>query len=263
MTSYHGGKQKIGKRLAEKILSESLSIAKERGMRIKGYCEPMCGMLGVYRHFHEMVDTETDLDLNYEAGDINKDVILLWKALQRNSRYKLPMSMSAETFEKLKRSKPSAIRGYVGHQYSFGGQFFKGFSGKYGKSFNAKKNIDKLREIAVEVKDVHFSAGSYTQYSHLKNNIIYCDPPYDSSTQYYTSRSRRSSTIKFETEKFNNWVRKMSRHNIVFVSEYNAPSDFIEILSLTSKLTGISPSEKKSTSRRRDKRRSDKLYLVA
>ena len=48
--------------------------------------------------------------------------------------------------------------------------------------------------------------------------IIYCDPPYEGTTSYKTGA--------FDHEKFWNWCRMMSQYNTVFVSEYNAPSDF-------------------------------------
>ena len=53
MTSYHGGKQKIGKKIANIIYEESILIEEETGFKIKGYCEPFCGMLGVYQHIPE------------------------------------------------------------------------------------------------------------------------------------------------------------------------------------------------------------------
>ena len=68
MTSYHGGKQKIGRKIAEKI-SESVV---EYLPYIKGYCEPFCGMLGVYRHIPIYLDVK-----RYKAGDCNKSLILM------------------------------------------------------------------------------------------------------------------------------------------------------------------------------------------
>lgn len=47
MTCYNGGKQRIGKKLADIIYDESLDIEYEYDFTIKGYCEPFCGMLGV------------------------------------------------------------------------------------------------------------------------------------------------------------------------------------------------------------------------
>lgn len=51
------------------------------------------------------------------------------------------------------------------------------------------------------------------------NSIIYCDPPYKGTTSYKTE--------KFNHVKFWQWCRdKVKNGHIVFISEYNAPSDF-------------------------------------
>lgn len=48
-------------------------------------------------------------------------------------------------------------------------------------------------------------------------NVVYCDPPYKGTTGY-------KDGINYN--QFYEWVRKLSRNNIVFISEYNMPSDF-------------------------------------
>ena len=42
MTSYHGGKQRIGEKLAQVIVEESLEISEDEVWTIQGYCEPFC-----------------------------------------------------------------------------------------------------------------------------------------------------------------------------------------------------------------------------
>ena len=51
--------------------------------------------------------------------------------------------------------------------------------------------------------------------------MIYCDPPYQGTTGYKTGA--------FDHDKSFNWCRDQAKNNIVFVSEYNAPDDFIEV----------------------------------
>lgn len=46
-----------------------------------------------------------------------------------------------------------------------------------------------------------------------------CDPPYQGTTSYKTGA--------FDHAEFWDWCRKMSENNIVFISEYKAPNDFI------------------------------------
>jgi hypothetical protein len=46
-----------------------------------------------------------------------------------------------------------------------------------------------------------------------------CDPPYKGTTSYKTGT--------FDHDKFWEWCRDMSKNNVVFISEYEAPDDFI------------------------------------
>ena len=48
MTSYHGGKQKSGKQISEFIVNFTSKYVKNN--YIKGYWEPFCGMMSVYKH---------------------------------------------------------------------------------------------------------------------------------------------------------------------------------------------------------------------
>lgn len=210
MTGYHGGKQRIGKKLAEVIYDISTEIEDDEDFNIKGYCEPFCGMLGVYQHIPDLFE---DHKLVYKAGDTNKSVIQMWKDSQNG--WKPPNKCTEQTYLRLKKAQPSGAKGFIGHQCSFGGIFFGGFIGRYGKSTNITKSSEKVRRIASKLANVKFSYGKYTQYSKLKGYIIYCDPPYSGTQCRYGEQ--------FDTEKFHRWCDKMSEHNIVFVSEYSKP----------------------------------------
>ena len=246
MTSYHGGKQRIGKKLSDIIIEESIQISEEEEWSIKGYCEPFCGMLGVYQH---ITDNDDFKKIKYKAGDNNKSVIMMWKKAQNG--WKPPIRVSEKRYNQLKNGKDSAEKGYVGHQYGFGGKYFKGYAPKYGKTIDSSDASNKVVKIAKKLKDVSFSHGLYTQYSNLKDYVIYCDPPYNSTEKHYTSDS-------FNNKDFYEWCRYMSEHNIVFLSEYKAPKDFTEIWSSTSKLTGVS----KSQGKHKSKSRTEKLYVI-
>jgi DNA adenine methylase len=76
---------------------------------------------------------------------------------------------------------------------------------------------DALRQSKL-LQGVEFICASYDEVNYIENSIIYVDPPYANTTKY---------KIKFNHNKFWNWVRKMSKQGYkVFVSEYNAPEDF-------------------------------------
>lgn len=253
MTAYHGGKQRIGNIIADIIYKEIKKIETIKNIKINGYCEPFCGMLGVYRYIPELFN---EYNMNFKAGDLNKSVIMMWKELING--WKPQKNISEDKYNKLKKSKlDSALKGYVGHQYSFGGKYFKGYAPKYNKIINDDVAIKRLLDISLQVSNVEFNDGIYTQYSHLKNYIIYCDPPYDNTEQHYK--------IKFNSNDFYDWCRKMVKNNnILFISGYNAPKDFKIIFKKENKLTGISPSQikKKSTKKTTSKNRIEKLYVL-
>jgi DNA adenine methylase len=233
MTSYHGGKQRTGKRLAEIIVNESLSIAEAKGWTIKGYCEPFCGMLGVYQHIPELYK-EKGCKLKYKGGDLNKSVIMMWNALKRGWTPSTKL-ITVEQFIKLKTDGASSARkGFVGHFYGYMAKYFQPFRRR--EKSTLINTIDRLARIGKKIKqeDVTFKSSPYTQYSSLKNYVIYCDPPYQIQAQYYNERSEK---LDFNHEQFWKWCRKMAAHNIVFVSEYKAPRDFEEIFSIQSLTT--------------------------
>lgn len=201
-------------------MGESMDIAEERGFRIMGYCEPFCGMLGVYRHIPSCLKKKGLKTLHYLAGDANGSVIAMWKAAQRG--WRPPISCSEAVYNDLKNAEDSAMRGFVGHQCSFGGQFFNGFAKKYDLTKNPERASKRVTDIGDELSGVKFDKTHYDGFSGLKNFIIYCDPPYaDTHCRYFDGERR----IDFDTKTFWHWARMMAQDNIVFVSEYRAPED--------------------------------------
>ena len=213
MTTYGGGKARIGKQIYE-VIKE---LQEETGYDNTTYLEPFCGMLGVAKYFIE--DNRQKIILN----DINKDIILMWNKLKRGG-WTLPKKCNREKYTELKYSKKhSAERGFYGTACAYSGIFFAGYrptSG--GRNFfkNSRDNIKKLGEsIHKNKRRVKFTSHSYNKFK-PKGMTIYCDPPYKNN--------------KFNTEHFNDFdhdlfwetMRKWSRHNLVIISEYTAPKDF-------------------------------------
>lgn len=220
MTAYHGGKQRIGKEIAETILKKSKKYIDNN--KIRGYCEPFCGMLGVYQHIPDYFHSK----FNYLAGDINKSVITMWKKTQKG--WKPPTSnISKKKILELKESSDSnPLKGFYGSLHSFRGIFY----GSYFPHNQSKIKLasEKVRKIAKKLKEVKFKHGNYKQFSKLKGFIIYCDPPYSHTQQRYytTNRSRNSSHrkhLKFDEIEFYKWCIKMSKNNLIFISEYKIP----------------------------------------
>ena len=95
-----------------------------------------------------------------------------------------------------------------------------------------------------------------TQFSKLKNFVIYCDPPYkdDKSSYYFDEENNR---LSFDHIVFWKWCLKMSKNNIIFVSEYKCPIKDRRIKKIFQKkvnLTGASPTNRK---------RVEKLYVIS
>jgi len=247
MTAYHGGKQRLGKQLAEIIVDTSLDIAE---FDIVGYCEPFCGMLGVYRHIPEFLGYD---DLTYLAGDGNGSVVKMWQAAQKG--WEPPITCSEKKYFDLKYSKlDSAEKGYIGNQYSFGGKWFEGYAPKYGKTINSSKASRNVIDISNKLKSVKIFQGSYEQFSGLKGYVIYCDPPYDNSKNHYYVNGKISNN--FDSKEFWEWCKRMSKYNIIFVSNYNAPLGTELVFTSRHKMTG---SKKLMT---KNNVRIEKLFLV-
>ncbi len=95
---------------------------------------------------------------------------------------------------------------------------------------------------APKLKGIEFTGCSYLDLDIPDGSIIYCDPPYQGTTGYNTSINH---------SQFWNWCREKSQTNKIYISEYNAPSDFTCIW------------EKEiSNSLNKSKKASEKLFTI-
>jgi site-specific DNA-adenine methylase len=220
MTAYHGGKQKIGRDIALSI--QRACEAKE--FIPDYYCEPFVGMCGVTCHIPDVFPSTKIV-----AGDVNESLILMWKEAMNG--WTPPTSFLRIEYETLKTQMPSALRGFVGHAYSFGGLFFGSYRDDYysdGRKTGSERSSNRVVSIASSLKGItEFTVGSYTQFSNLRNSVIYCDPPYKKCSKYYedTPQHRIRS---FDHTSFWKWCVDMRKNNnLVFVSEYSLPSSSV------------------------------------
>ncbi len=227
MTAYHGGKFRHGKEIADII---KIIYDKQSPDSIVGYIEPFCGMCGVYRHIVNLLPRK----LKYIASDQHDSLILMWKALQDG--WTPPKDCSIKKYGKLKQSEPSPEKAYIGFGASFGGIYYSGHKTKYDTSIC--DNSLRIKTYASDMKHVKFLKRDYNHYTLEKYNkyIIYCDPPYEhtDSNHYYDDNKTRK-LLSFDNKKFWAWCRNMSKNNIVIISEFSAPSDFISIYEFNSK----------------------------
>lgn len=167
---------------------------------------------------------------NRIGNDIHKELIAMWKALQ--SGWVPPSHISEEEYIDVRDNRnkyPDYYVGYVGFHATFGAKYFQG----YARGFKDDKvtprdySNEEYRNIMKQVpkiQDVKFVCGDYknNEYSNISDAVVYCDPPYDKTTKF-------ASQKPLKNKDFWGWCRALSKTNFLFVSEYHAPPDFVEI----------------------------------
>lgn len=218
--SYQGGKQKLGKRIYNVISVLEEYLYPDEYLH---YFEPFVGFCGVLKHFSKQ-------DRDTSASDANKDIILMWKALQKG--WNPPTTCNKAKYERLKKSTvSSAERGFIGVSCSYAGIFFVGYRGT--QTFKSKGSpivrnsagmtARSVKKIANDVKHTEFIDSANYDTFKPEGLLIYCDPPYESNK--YT----QSKFFEFDSVKFWNVMRKWSKNNLVIISERTAPKDFKQI----------------------------------
>ena len=153
------------------------------------------------------------------GADLNPYVIEALKLIRDNPE-SLPDFVSEEYYRELEIKKQlNGLTGVVGFTCSFGSKWFGG----YARNSDGRNYIKVAKNNALaqspNLKDCLFINSSYQLLDIPKNSIIYCDPPYEGTTKYKEG---------FNHSEFWEWVRTKSLEgHSVFVSEYNAPDDFI------------------------------------
>lgn len=234
MVVYSGGKCRLGKRIYS-IIKE---YEEKLGCSNNSYLEPFCGMLG--SAIHAITDNRKVI-----LSDKNKDLILLWKALQ-NDWIPPKDPVTKEEYYALRDSKEhSAYRAFIGISCAYSGIFFAGYRTKDEKSgqnfYKRCRNgvLDYGNKIKNVKNNIHFSHKDYTKLK-PKGRTIYCDPP-------YIGNGFRSEHFRdFDHSTFWDVMRKWSKDNLVFVSEYEAPDDFVCVWKQKTSVTHSSKSRDKT-----------------
>ena len=205
---YMGSKSRIAKHILPIMLNEA------KKHNIKVWVEPFVGGAN-------MIDKVPE-GFKRIGYDLNEYIIEMFKSLQHGFIPKDLYSKEEYGYIKSNKDENKALTGYVGINCSYSGVWFGGYAGivntKGGvRNYQdeAKRNV--LKQI-VNLKDVEFHTSSYEALD-FNDCLIYSDPPYKGTAEYKDSG--------FDHEKFYDWCRQQAKKNIVFVSEYTAPDDFI------------------------------------
>ena len=207
---YMGSKNRIAKYILPIILKDR----KEN----QWYIEPFAGGLG----------TIDKVGGHRVAIDSNKYLIAMWRGLQENRPR--PRTIPKELYSKARTEFNNGTNiefddfmiWWIGFMGSFNGRFFDGgYSGKTDTRDYIAEQISNTENQIKLIRDINFVSRSYIDINLNKPCLIYCDPPYKNTKQYSTSKG-------FNHEQFWQWCRDMTNDgHSVFISEYEAPDDFL------------------------------------
>ena len=210
---YMGSKNKFAKEIVPIIQSYFIEGY------TKGYLEPFVGGANII----DKIKCDNKI-----GCDIHTELIELLKYTQINYN-ELPFTISEDEYNNVKNNKdkyPKWYVGLVGFCCGYGNKYFGGYArGFKNDGVTARdrtsESIRTLKKQAPNLKDINFVNCNFVDIpiDKIKNYVIYCDPPYKGATKY--------STGVFPYELFYDWCRKLSKNNVVLVSEYNMPNDFL------------------------------------
>ena len=178
------------------------------------YIEPFAGGMNII----------CDVDRYRIANDNNFYLIEMWKKIVDGW---IPKEITKEEYLQIKKNKekyPPYLVGWVGFNCSYSGKWFGGFAGitktRQGTLRNYQEEaIRNVIKQSKKMRNVVFSNCCYKKLNIPDKSIVYCDPPYSNTTRYADD---------FDSNQFWQWARNISKQgHKVFVSEYNAPEDFL------------------------------------
>lgn len=131
-----------------------------------------------------------------------------------------PTELSEEEYKHIQNNKDENphLTGFVGFGCSFAGKWFGGYARSKDRNYCLNAHNSVIRKMKT-MQDVTFECKDYRDLN-PNGALIYCDPPYQGTTQY------GKIVGDFDSDEFWDKVREWSKNNTVVVSEYNAPDDF-------------------------------------
>lgn len=160
---------------------------------------------------------------NRLANDIHYYLIQMWCELVDGW---VPKKITKEEYNEVRTDPskyPAYFVGWVGFNCSYSGKWFGGFAGETKTKIGTIRDyqaeaINNVKKQVEKMKGVVFQNKSYCELELPPDSLVYCDPPYEGTTKYKDS---------FNHTEFWNWCREKAKQgHTVFVSEYNAPTDF-------------------------------------
>ena len=229
--SYYGGKTLYAKDIAA-CIEEAC-----KGRRIRKYIEPFCGWCSVVSQLRANGNLRAQ---DFVASDYNKSIVHMWRGLSRHS-WKIPdRVITKHEWEQLRDARPSALKGFVGVVYSFNGRYFNWYRQL------PRAGAGRLQERADALAGVAFLHRRYDDpdYLEAKGCAFYLDPPYKQTLTRvlhyrHDGTGGKLSTTPFDHDRFWEVAKRLSKHNVVVVSEYQAPPGWRCVRTLQKKGTAV------------------------
>lgn len=207
---YQGGKSRTAKKIAQRI--------NELSSPEKLYIEPFLG--GAW--------SMCAMDRPLRIGSDNfEPIVEMWREVRDGWQ---PPPVTEELYDEIRANQdayPLELVAFAGVGCSFGGKWWGGYARNYS---GAGKDVDfsgaprrSVLKKAPLLQNVTIHHADYTFYNGVQDATIYCDPPYAGTLKYASD---------FDHETFWNTIREWSKRNDVFVSEYVAPADFVNVLEI-------------------------------
>ena len=211
---YMGSKARFSKEILPIILKDRTSD--------QWYVEPFAGGMNAI----------CEVDGNRLANDKNLHLIAMWIGLLENRER--PNDIPKDLYDRARMEYNNGtniefddfIIGWIGWMGSANGRFFDGgYSGKSNTKIGTvrdyiKEAINNIEKQIPKMGGVDFRNDDFLELDIPPKSIVYCDIPYFGTKQYATSKG-------FDYEDFWTWARSIGKQgHTVFVSEYNAPTDF-------------------------------------
>lgn len=194
---YFGGKSKISKNLAN-VLNP---ITKG-----KPFVDLFCGACNVV----EKITTAS----SRMANDNNPYLIALLKAIQDGWEPPIVVSEEQYNYTMSHLDENSALSGFIGIGCSFGGGWENGYARRRDKYRNyAMEAHNTLLKQKSKLGGVTFTSCDYNKAPIPVGAVVYCDPPYKSTTNKYYVK-------KFDYDAFIEWVEANKEKYDIYISEY-------------------------------------------
>lgn len=153
--------------------------------------------------------------------DLNPHVIRALLDIRDNAEG-LPEYFTAQDRAYWRDQPPQTLKSWACIVTSFGADLNGGYAREKGSDETTfcgygKRNALKQSQ---KIQNVEFICDSYENLT-FKDCLIYCDPPYQNTSGYKTGA--------FNHDVFFEWCRGQAKENLVFVSEYAAPDDFVVV----------------------------------